>query len=94
MAESAGSVITVNAVEVSSTDVAGVFKVEGIMFSSRALTDSHQRSSFLTWKDLNEPSGHQLNEIILVEQGHVGLTVNPIILKDIYRMMQTLLLEH
>ena len=41
-----------------------------------------------------EPSGHQLAEIILVEHGHVGLTVNPIILKDICRLMHPLLLEH
>ena len=38
--------------------------------------------------------GHQLEKIISVEHGHVGLTVNPIILKDLCRLIQSLLLEH
>ncbi len=30
------------------------------------------------------PSGHKLAEVILDDHGHVGLTVNPIILQDIF----------
>ncbi len=33
-----------------------------------------------------QPSLHQLDEIILVEEGHVGLNVNPTILMDVYRL--------
>jgi hypothetical protein len=35
----------------------------------------------------------QLVKIISVEHGHVGLTVDPIILKDLCRLMYPLLLE-
>jgi hypothetical protein len=34
-----------------------------------------------------EPSGLQFVEIILVELGHLGLTVNPIIPKDMCRFI-------
>jgi hypothetical protein len=42
----------------------------------------------------SEPSRHQLAKIISVEHGHVGLTVDPIILKDLCRLVQSLLLDH
>jgi hypothetical protein len=41
-----------------------------------------------------EPSRHQLAKIISVEHGYVGLTVDTIILKDLCRLVQSLLLDH
>ena len=41
-----------------------------------------------------QPLGHQVSQVTLVEQGHVGLTVNPIILKDPCHLVQDLLLHH
>jgi hypothetical protein len=40
-----------------------------------------------------EPSGLQFAKIMLLDLGHVGLTANPILLKDICRLMQPFLLE-
>jgi hypothetical protein len=41
-----------------------------------------------------DPLGHKVAQVILVEQGHTGLTVNSIILKDMYHLMQPLIPEH
>ena len=73
--------------ELTSAAAAGVVDEEGNIFSARARTGSHQRSSFLAFEC-------QIAEIILVELEHVVLTANPILLKDMCRLMQSLLLEH
>jgi len=90
--ECAAGVTTFNASELSSADDAGVFNDEGNMFSARSRTTPHQRSSFFAYK--GQPSRSQLAEIILVEHKQVGLTVNPIILKDCCRWTQPVLLQH
>ncbi len=85
----------INASELSSAGPAVVFNDEDNIFSARAHTTSHQRSSFFVVKGLSpRHSGRQVPQIIWVKQGHVGLTSNTIILKDLCRLMQSLLLEH
>ncbi len=78
--QGAGRVSTFNASELSSAAVVGVFKDEGNVFSARG----HNVTPEIELLQLHglQPMGRQVAEVTLVEQGHVGLTVNPIILKD------------
>ena len=70
------------------------FWICDIHFFAPTWIHSHQRSSFFDSRFQGiETSGRQVPQIIWVKQGHVGLTTNTIILKDLYHLMYSLLLE-